>query len=632
MGEHKLNLLGATSLSLVALIGTGMFFGPAIAASYAGTTAILVWLLLGINTIYIAFIFGELVSLFPSAGGIYEFAKQAYGRLSSFFIGWISWLVNTVTTSLLVVAGVEIVAPAHLSAAFRIGFSLLIIILLHFIAYRGLGASEAILDFFAASVLVFIVLTIFVGAPNIDPANYKPLFTASIPAFFIALFFVLETFFGWESACFLAEETNNPRKTIPKAIVISSGVGALLMLVLVIVLYGLFPPSTITQGQDLLSAVFSSSFGSLGRTILVTGMFISLIGSAAGNVISSPRLLLAMARDKLFIDQLGVRSKKTSTPAKAILFQGIVSALIIVFAYGNYVWLLSLMVPLALMMYIPILLAVPVLRHKMPGKRVFSCPLPRIGPVISSAVFLSALIGWFVIDQLSVGVIRFIISLVLFGIPLYLLLSVYYNPSTQLFFSDALAYPALMLENIIIPKRILNKILGLFGDLKGKTVLELGAGVGSLTMHLADEVTKQGRVIAIEAGSKNMKLLFRRIKKTANDHVIPVHDEHIISRIHPSVDRVDAVYSLGMLGYMQDRKKVLKDIYQVLADHGHICFVEWTDYFGLIPDPEWIKNIDDIKDEFASAGFSVHIEKVKGLLWNYLFVYGVKSKKRIPFA
>ncbi|MFH1211975.1 MAG: amino acid permease, partial [Candidatus Woesearchaeota archaeon] len=89
--ERKAGYPLVIALSITAMVGTGMFFGPGIAASYSGNASLLAWIFLSLITVYVSLCFGELVSMYPSAGGVYSFAKKAYGRFSSFIIGWLTW-------------------------------------------------------------------------------------------------------------------------------------------------------------------------------------------------------------------------------------------------------------------------------------------------------------------------------------------------------------------------------------------------------------------------------------------------------------------------------------------------------------------------------------------------------------
>ncbi|MBI2652417.1 amino acid permease, partial [Candidatus Woesearchaeota archaeon] len=99
------------SLSIASIMGTGLFFGAGIGSSYSGNASILAWIILSIVAIYISMYFAELVSMYPKAGGIYEFSKHAYNRFFSFLMGWIAWLVGNLTTALLVVAAIDYIIP-----------------------------------------------------------------------------------------------------------------------------------------------------------------------------------------------------------------------------------------------------------------------------------------------------------------------------------------------------------------------------------------------------------------------------------------------------------------------------------------------------------------------------------------
>src|SRR3989344_2753829 len=148
MSELKRSLGYTTiiALAVASIMGTGMFFGAGIAPQYSGNASLLAWVILAIFSMYIAACFGELSSMFPEAGGVYEFCKQAYGRFFSFIIGWTTWLVGNITTSLVVVAAVNLVIPSGQSyLIYKILTAVAIIILLNYISFLGVDASAATL-------------------------------------------------------------------------------------------------------------------------------------------------------------------------------------------------------------------------------------------------------------------------------------------------------------------------------------------------------------------------------------------------------------------------------------------------------------------------------------------------------
>ncbi|MFH1506686.1 MAG: amino acid permease [archaeon] len=637
------------ALSLTAMIGTGMFIGPAVAAKYSGVTSLLSWGILAVITIYVSLCFGELVSMYPTAGGVYAFAKHAYGKFASFIIGWITWLVGNITTAVLIVASMSYFSQMPVFTLFfswadsylpfltpgllQLFIAIIIVIILNIVAFRGIEASGGILIFFAFITVGVILAVLIPGAFHIQASNFTPFITAGPILVFVSLFFIMETFFGWESATFLAEETKDAERVIPKSLLITTIIVAILGVGMAAMMLGVLPLGTLVSSTAPVNTLSSFlSFNPVFASALSVGIILALIGSAAGGVVSSPRLLMALARDKLFIQQLSEVHPKHRTPYKAIIFQAVITILVVIIGFGNYKILLSMLVPLALFMYISVLLAVTILRFKNPDKkRFFKAPFGKIGPIIISLFYLGIIISWLATETGALSLFKVIISFVLLGIPIYLLLMFYYDPDAIIKVNSWFAYVALWMENFLLPISVRKEILAIFKDLRGKSVLDYGAGIGTMTLHLAEAVGPKGKVYATELSPKNIMILKKRLKYEGHFHVEVIHDQHQINRVHPDVHMVDYVFSVGMLGYMQDVKSILKDIRDILPEHGKICFVEYVDFFWFIPNVPWLSKDEQIKKVFNDAGFSVKVERRKGIFWKYVFVYGIKSDEDIPF-
>ncbi|MFH1072921.1 MAG: amino acid permease [Nanoarchaeota archaeon] len=628
MAELKRNIgiFTIISLTITAMVGSGLFFGVSIGARISGVSSLFAWLLLTLITVYVAACFGELISMFPNAGGVYEFAKQAYGRFPSFLIGWITWIVGNITTGVLIVAAVDYAIPDQTKWMAKIIICIAIILILNIIAYHGIEASAGILLFFAAITLIVISLIVFPGLFHIQTANFHPLIPPNILLVFVTLFFIIETFFGWESASFMAEETINAEKVIPKALIIATIISSVLGLGVAVVTIGILNASQTAASSTSFLDVAQVIYGSLGPTILGIGIVVTLIGSAAGGIISGPRLLLALGRDKLFIEQFSHIHKKFKTPDKAILFQIFVSVFLVFIAFGHYLTMLSYLVPLALLMYITVLFAVVILRFKKKDHhRPFKVPGGKVLPIFVALIYLGIIVSWAVKESSGLHNLEIIGSFLLFGFPIYLLLTFYYNPEFVIMFSNTFAKFNFFFEDILLPKKLRKYILSFFKNLEEKTVLEIGSGVGTLTMHLAEKVGPEGKVIAMDMSEKNLKILRKRIEKRGFKNVELIHDEHMINRIHPNVKKVDMVFSVGHLTYIQDLKKVLKEIYDILPEAGKICFVEYIDFYYFLPNKTLFSNPEELKKVFQEAGFSVNISIKKSLFWKFLFIYGIKT-------
>src|SRR3989338_835325 len=210
------------SLAIASIMGTGLFFGAGIGSSYSGNASILAWLILSVAAVLISMYFAELSSMYPKAGGIYEFSKHAYSRFFSFLMGWTAWLVGNLSTALLVVAAINYLIPDPSQFWLKIGISILFIVLLNLIVYFGIEASALITFIFAAITIGVLASIVLPGIFKINSLNYSPFFAFGASSIFVAIFFIAESFFGWESATYLAEETKEPERTIPKAIIIGT--------------------------------------------------------------------------------------------------------------------------------------------------------------------------------------------------------------------------------------------------------------------------------------------------------------------------------------------------------------------------------------------------------------------------
>jgi len=497
--------------------------------------------------------------------------------------------------------------------------------------FFGIEASGMVIVILAIMSISLILSVIFPGIFIMDIANLTPLLSVGAIPIFITIFFIAESFFGWESVTYLSEETVNPEKVIPKALVYGTIIVGVLATGIAIVSLGVIPFKLLVGNPAPLSLVFERIYGAFGN-ILNYGVFIALIGSAAGGIITMPRLLLALARDKLFIAQLSEVHPKYKTPYKAIIFQTIISLIIFGMAFGKYTTLLSLLLPLGLLLYILTILTIPILRRKLPDvKRSFKAPFANVGSILVVLFFALLIFLWLKEEPNAIQILKLGLSFISIGIPIYLMLQIYYDPDFIIKVNDILAYFTLITERIVLPKKVRNEILTLLGNIRNKTVLEYGCSVGTLTLHLAESVKPTGKVYATDLSKKDLIITHNRMKKMGHEHVIIIHDEHQVNRIHPDIPHVDAIVSIGMMGYMQDVKKILKEMWELMPYNGRIVFVDYADFFKVIPNVAWLSNDETIEKLFREAGFSVYVSRKKGLFWNYVFVYGIKFQKDIPY-
>ncbi len=640
-GELKKSagLFTIIALTVSSMIGSGLFFGASIAASYAGPASLIAWIILGIMTVYVGMCFGELVAMFPKAGGVYEFTKQSYGQFSSFLIGWISWITGNIAAAVLLIAALDYIVStfpavfpevhAHL---IKMIIGIAIIILLNYITFRGVEASGVLLGVFSGAAVVIVLLIIFRGIFDVQLSNFTPFMPYSPMYIFVAFFFIVETFFGWDGATYLAEETENPEKIIPKVLVYTCIGITIIGFLMAFVLLGIIPWEKLILSTSPAADAATVLFGDYGAPIVGIGVFLALTAATASIVVTSPRLLLALARDKLFIDSMADIHPRFGTPHKAIIFQTIVSIIVLFIGFGEYTVMLSLEVPLALFLYIACICCVPVLRYKMPDfPRKYKIPFGIVGPIIISVLYLSVIGVWLFNDPTAVHILFIGFALIAFAIPIYLLLTFYYNPDAIIPAINQISLLTYWLEDFLLPRSIRKQVLALFDEYEGKNILEFGSGVGTMTMHLAELVKPGGHIYAVDLSKGNIKIIDRRSAKKGHTHVHTIHDEHQINRVHPDVPKIDMIFSFGVLSYIQNLKKVLKELHIRLPEGGSVCFIEYANLYKVLPNIGWLSHPERVKDIFKENGFSVTVQTYKGLLWDYVVIYGIKSKEGVPY-
>jgi len=98
-------------LAVNAIMDTGIFFTPAIGAALAGPASVISWIVMGIVSIIVAFCFAEFISMYPKAGGIYEYIKRSFSEFPSFIVGWIAWIVANITIAMVVAGSINYIFP-----------------------------------------------------------------------------------------------------------------------------------------------------------------------------------------------------------------------------------------------------------------------------------------------------------------------------------------------------------------------------------------------------------------------------------------------------------------------------------------------------------------------------------------
>jgi APA family basic amino acid/polyamine antiporter len=532
-------------------------------------------------------------------------------------------IAGNVTIAMLVVGAIQYLLPLG-SPFIKVIVSLIFIFAFNYIAFKGMKTSAVMLITFAFITIGTLLALIVPGLFKFQLSNFIPFFVFPASSIFLAIFLVAETFFGWETATFLAEETKDSRRVMPKALIWGTVVIALICLAFVVTSLGVISWETFGRSVTPLSDLGILHYGVKGGDVFTILVYLAIIGSVAGWIVSAPRLLLAMAQDKLFFTQFAKIHEKNMTPHMAILFQTVLTTILVIVGAGSYIIMLHLLVPIILVAYSFVLISVVVLRYKKPDEeRSFSVPLGKVGPILVALFMLFLIAMWLAYTPGAVQIIKLTLSLIVLGIPLYFLIEMYYDSPAILKVNEKLSYILLFFEHFLFPISLRRRIFTLLGDLRGKTVLEYGCSRGSLTRRLAARVLPGGRIYAFDIIKHNIDISASHLK--GYPHVSFYHHgelRHFKTAV--TFPPVDVLVSTGILSYLQEPETVLRHLGQRVKKGGKVLFVEYDRFFYFIPNISWIREENVLKKMFNDAGFDVTISRRWGLLWQYVFIYGEK--------
>ncbi len=490
---QALGPLDATMLVAGSMIGSGIFIVSADIARQVGSVGwlLIVWLVTGVLTVIAALSYGELAAMMPRAGGQYVYLREAWSPLWGFLYGWTLFLViQTGTIAAVAVAFARflgilapsvsptqwLLPPINLSANYAVSLStqqsvaILVIVLLTFLNTRGLQLGKLIQNIFTSaktlSLLALIAIGLFVGRNGAAiSANFTSLWTpgevslikSDLPfvagvsatggalglliAVCVAQVGSLFSSDAWNNITFTAGEVKEPRRNLPLALALGTGLVIVLYLLANVAYLCVLPLEQIQHAADdrVATAAMEVVFGGAGAAIMAVAIMISTFGCNNGLILAGARVYYAMARDGLFFRATG-RLNVHHVPAVALVCQGVWSALLVLprtrlrdpatgapkldsagfEQYGNlYGTLLDYVVFAVLIFYVLTIAGLFVLRRKRPDAER---PYRALGyPVLPACYIAGATVILVVLAVYRTQTSWPGLLLVLAGVPVYFL-------------------------------------------------------------------------------------------------------------------------------------------------------------------------------------------------------------------
>jgi len=431
-------------LTIGSVVGTGIFITTADMAKVLPHPGLilLVWLAGGLLTLAGALTYGELGTMFPRAGGLYHYVKEAYGPLWGFLYGWTAFLVimsggiaalgvafgeylgsflpffSTQHVLLSVPIGTWIwtVSGGQLAAVLAI---LLLTAINHFGLKEGAWVQNALTVLKIGSIVAFVALGLFARA-HVEPHLTGPVGTVPgglLAAFGVAMIAALWTYDGWYGLTCSAGEMRDPGRGLPRGLILGTAAVMLMYLLLNVVYERALTVPAMAATPRIAETAATVLFGPGAARLISLAVLISTFGCISSTILYTSRIYLPMAEDGVFFRSLARIHPEYRTPVPSLWAQ--TAWAVVLTVSGTYSQLYTYVVFASVVFHAMTAAAVFVFRRRRP-----EAPRPYRTwgyPVVPALFILACLLLIWNTLQTSPRESLIGLALVALGLPAYVL-------------------------------------------------------------------------------------------------------------------------------------------------------------------------------------------------------------------
>jgi APA family basic amino acid/polyamine antiporter len=424
--KRVIKLPHATAMVVGIIIGASIFVQPSeITGQVPSVSGVfLVWLLSGTLTFFGALVCAELASIFTRSGGVYIYLKEAYSPPIGFLWGWaMFWSMHSgIIAAVAVIFARYIGFFVPMSGLMIKAVAIAAILVLSAVNYAGVKQGSRLQLLLTIGKLIAIVFIILIGfffgsrVPEHFAAGELVQTGIPVKGFFLAMVAGLFAFGGWHMVTYNSEETVNPKKIIPLALMLGTLIVTICYIALNAVYMYILPLDTVASSTRIAADAADVLVGFGGGAFMSGLVVFSTLGGLNGIILCGPRVYYSMARDGLMFPWVGKVHPKHRTPHVAIILQAMWSSVLV--ATGTYRALFTRVVYTEWIFFGMMAVGLILLRRKKDlrrGYNIWGYPVvPVLFTIFSSVIVLNQIISS--PKESFVG-----LSLVLLGLPVYYL-------------------------------------------------------------------------------------------------------------------------------------------------------------------------------------------------------------------
>jgi len=422
---RALGLGDSVSLIVGIMVGSGIFLmAGSIALQLSSLAAVIaVWAFGGLLSLCGAAALSELGAALPQAGGLYVYITRAFGREAGFVYGWSAMALIHAGSLATLAAAIGLYVGPVLDLSRGEQKLLQLGCIAAFVVINCLGVSvgkwvqNSLTGAKVAGVAAMTLVLYWRGSFGLLHGHWAPHGSVRPLAFGVALVAVLWAYDGWHFVSFAAGEVKDPERTLPRSLLLGTGLVIVIYLLVNVAYYTVLSPSQI-QGTDRVAALATEHALGSGAALLISLLItISILGTMNGITLGAARVSYAMAEDGLFFRSFARVHPRFRTPVVATVAQGAFAAVFTLL--GTFQQLFTSYVFTSWIFYGMAVAGVMVLRRREPGlARPYRCPWYPATPIFFLLATVGIVASTFIASfrQAALGV-----GLILLGVPLYYL-------------------------------------------------------------------------------------------------------------------------------------------------------------------------------------------------------------------
>src|SRR5437762_1523394 len=410
--------LQATAMVVGTIVGSSIFVQPSEVSravpSFGGM--LFVWIAAGALTWFGASVCAELSSAMPRTGGVYVFLRDLFSPAAGFLWGWaMFWSMHSgIIAAIAMVFGryfATIVPLGDLGIRLVAVAGILALSAINYFGVRPGSSVQTVLPFAKLAAIAVLLALLFAGGTLHVPAS---LGAAEPRAFLRALVAGLFAFGGWHMVTYAADETRDPVRTIPRALMLGTAIVVVTYLALNSAYLLVLPIDRMLTSTHIAYDATLSTAGAGAASAISVLVIVSSFGAMSGIVLAGPRVYYAMAEDGLLFEWMGAIHPRHRTPYVATVMQAIWSSVLVL--TGTYGVIVSRVVYTEWIFFGALALGTIALRRARGCPAAFRAAGFPIVPLVFALMCLALVVNQIVIDP---GESLIGLGLVIVGLPVY---------------------------------------------------------------------------------------------------------------------------------------------------------------------------------------------------------------------